>query len=47
MVYALHQSLPPRFRAGDNARPVWLANVAIINALRQMPSFAGVGQRRW
>jgi HK97 family phage major capsid protein len=41
MVYALHQSLPPRFRAGDMAKPVWLANVAIINALRQLPSFTG------
>jgi HK97 family phage major capsid protein len=41
MVYAVHQALPPRFRVGDNARPVWLANVAIINALRQLPTFAG------
>jgi HK97 family phage major capsid protein len=41
MVYALHQALPPRFRAADTARPVWIANVAIINALRQIPSFAG------
>jgi HK97 family phage major capsid protein len=41
MVYALHQALPPRFRAADGARPVWLANVAVINALRQIPSFAG------
>jgi HK97 family phage major capsid protein len=41
MVYALHQALPPRFRVGDGARPVWLANIAIVNALRQIPSFAG------
>jgi HK97 family phage major capsid protein len=41
MVYGLHQALPPRFRVGDNAKPVWLANVAIINALRQIPSFSG------
>ena len=41
MVYALHQALPPRFRVGDNARPVWLANVAIINALRQLAAFSG------
>jgi HK97 family phage major capsid protein len=41
MVYGLHQALPPRFRVGDNAKPVWLANVTIINALRQIPSFAG------
>ena len=41
MVYGLHQALPPRFRVGDGARPVWLANVAIMNALRQIPAFAG------
>jgi HK97 family phage major capsid protein len=41
MVYGLHQALPPRFRVGDNARPVWLANVAIINALRQLAKFSG------
>jgi HK97 family phage major capsid protein len=41
MVYGLHQALPPRFRVGEGARPVWLANVTIINALRQIPSFAG------
>jgi HK97 family phage major capsid protein len=41
MVYGLHNALPPRFRVGDNARPVWLANVTIMNALRQIPAFAG------
>lgn len=41
MVYGLHNALPPRFRAADSARPVWLANVAVINALRQIPAFAG------
>jgi HK97 family phage major capsid protein len=41
MVYGLHQALPPRFRVGDGAKPVWLANVAVVNALRQIPSFAG------
>jgi HK97 family phage major capsid protein len=41
MVYGLHQALPPRFRAADGARPVWLGNVTILNALRQLPSFAG------
>jgi HK97 family phage major capsid protein len=41
MVYGLHQALPPRFRVGDNAKPVWLANVTIMNALRQIPAFAG------
>jgi HK97 family phage major capsid protein len=41
MVYALHAALPPRFRASDTARPVWLGNVTIIDALRQIPSFTG------
>jgi HK97 family phage major capsid protein len=41
MVYGLHNALPPRFRVGDNAKPVWLANVAIMNALRQLPAFSG------
>jgi HK97 family phage major capsid protein len=41
LVYSLHQNLPPRFRASDTARPVWLCNVAIMNALRQIPSFTG------
>jgi HK97 family phage major capsid protein len=41
MVYGLHQALPPRFRVGDGAKPVWLANVSIVNALRQLPSFSG------
>jgi HK97 family phage major capsid protein len=41
LIYALHQALPPRFRVGDTARPAWLANVAIINACRQIPSFTG------
>lgn len=41
MVYALLAALPPRFRVADGARPIWLANVAIINALRQIPSFTG------
>lgn len=41
MVYGLHQALPPRFRVGDGAKPVWLANVAIMNVLRQLPAFAG------
>jgi len=41
MVYGLHQALPPRFRVGDGAKPAWLANVTIMNALRQIPAFAG------
>jgi HK97 family phage major capsid protein len=41
MVYGIHQALPPRFRVGEGARPVWLANVTIMNALRQIPAFAG------
>jgi HK97 family phage major capsid protein len=41
MVYGLHNALPPRFRVGDNAKPIWIANVAIMNALRQLPAFTG------
>jgi HK97 family phage major capsid protein len=41
MVYALLAALPPRFRVADGAKPVWLANVAIMNALRQVPAFTG------
>ncbi len=41
MVYALNTALPPRFRNADGARPVWLANQAIVNALRQIPAFTG------
>jgi HK97 family phage major capsid protein len=41
MVYGLHQALPPRFRVAAGARPVWLAHVAIINALRQLAKFSG------
>ena len=41
MVYGIHQALPPRFRVGDGAKPVWLANIAVVNALRQIPSFTG------
>jgi HK97 family phage major capsid protein len=41
MVYALLAALPPRFRVADGAKPVWLANVAIMNALRQLPAFTG------
>jgi HK97 family phage major capsid protein len=46
MVYGLHQALPPRFRVGDGAKPVWLANVTIINALRQI-RVSPVRSRRW
>lgn len=41
MVYGLHNALPPRFRSSPFARPAWLANVAIMNALRQLPAFTG------
>jgi len=41
MVYGLHVNLAPRFRAYDSARPAWIANVNIIDACRQIPSFTG------
>lgn len=41
MVYALHSALPPRFRSGPDARPVWMANVSVMNALRQLAAFTG------
>jgi HK97 family phage major capsid protein len=40
-IYGLLQNLGPRFRVYDSARPVWMANVAIINAARQLPAFTG------
>lgn len=42
MIYALHGNLPPRFRVGDGSKPVWLANVSIIDAARQL--IKGTGQ---
>jgi HK97 family phage major capsid protein len=39
-VFSLHQGLPARFRAGDGAQPYWVANVAIIDALRGVAPFA-------
>lgn len=41
MVYGLHENLPPRFRSYDTAKPAWIANVAIMDALRQLPQFTG------
>jgi HK97 family phage major capsid protein len=40
-IYGLLANLPPRFRVYDSARPVWMANVAIMNAARQIPAFTG------
>jgi HK97 family phage major capsid protein len=40
-IYGLLQNLPPRFRVYDSAKPVWMANVSILNAARQLPAFAG------
>jgi HK97 family phage major capsid protein len=40
-IYGLMGSMPPRFRIYDSAKPVWLANIAIINAARQIPAFTG------
>jgi HK97 family phage major capsid protein len=41
LIYALHQSLAPRFRAYDSANVAWITNVAILNAMRQIPAFTG------
>jgi HK97 family phage major capsid protein len=40
-IYNLLANMPPRFRVYAGAKPVWLANVAIINAARQIPAFTG------
>jgi HK97 family phage major capsid protein len=39
-VFTLLSDLPVRFRVGDNARPYWVANIAIINLLRAVAPFA-------
>ena len=39
-VYTLLSDLPVRFRIGDQARPYWVANIAVINLLRQVAPFA-------
>jgi HK97 family phage major capsid protein len=39
-VFSLHQNLPARFRSGDQARPYFVANIAIIDALRGVAPFA-------
>jgi HK97 family phage major capsid protein len=40
-IYNLLANMPPRFRVYDQAKPVWLANIAIINAARQIAAFTG------
>lgn len=40
-IYNLMGNMPPRFRVYDSARPVWLANIAIVNAARQIAAFTG------
>jgi HK97 family phage major capsid protein len=42
MVYGLHGNLPPRFRAGDTARPAWISNVSMLNAARQLVPGSGM-----
>jgi HK97 family phage major capsid protein len=39
-VFSLLANLPVRFRVGDQARPRWVANIAVINALRAITPFA-------
>lgn len=38
-VYTLLSDLPARFRVGAQAKPYWVANIAIINLLRQVAPF--------
>jgi HK97 family phage major capsid protein len=38
-VYTLLSDLPARFRVGDHAKPTWVANLAVINLLRQVAPF--------
>lgn len=40
-IYALLAALGPRFRVYDTARPVFMANISIINAARQIAAFTG------
>jgi HK97 family phage major capsid protein len=42
MIYGLHGNLPPRFRAGDSARPAWISNVSMMNAARQLVPGSGM-----
>jgi HK97 family phage major capsid protein len=39
-VFTLLSDLPVRFRVGDQAKPYWAANIAIINLLRAVAPFA-------
>jgi predicted phage gp36 major capsid-like protein len=39
-VYTLLSDLPVRFRVGDQAKPYWVANIAVTNLLRQVAPFA-------
>jgi HK97 family phage major capsid protein len=39
-VFSLLSNLPVRFRVGDNAKPYWVANIAVINLLRALTAFA-------
>ena len=39
-VFTLLSDLPVRFRVGDQAKPYWVANIAVINLLRAVAPFA-------
>jgi HK97 family phage major capsid protein len=39
-VFSLLANPPPRFRIGEQAKPYWVANIAVINALRAITPFA-------
>ena len=39
-VFSLLSNLPVRFRVYDQAKPYWVANIAVINLLRALTAFA-------
>jgi HK97 family phage major capsid protein len=39
-VFSLLSNLPVRFRVYDQAKPYWMANIAVINLLRALTAFA-------
>jgi HK97 family phage major capsid protein len=43
-VFTLLSDLPARFRVGDQARPYWVCNIAILNLLRAVAPFTAATQ---
>ena len=38
--FSLLANLPVRFRVGDQAKPYWVANILVINAMRALTAFS-------